>query len=94
MTSRAAPRPARANARRTCAASDALLTAQNIAREKELGTLEQLNVTPITRGQFVAGKLVPFWIIGMAELALGQAVLLLRRSYTIEINLEDRTPAA
>src|SRR5581483_7532650 len=27
-----------------------LLTAQNIAREKELGTLEQLNVTPITRG--------------------------------------------
>jgi len=34
-----------------------LLTAQNIAREKELGTLEQLNVTPITRGQFIAAKL-------------------------------------
>jgi len=51
-----------------------LLTAQNIAREKELGTLEQLNVTPITRGQFVAGKLLPFWIIGMVELALGFAV--------------------
>jgi ABC-2 type transport system permease protein len=51
-----------------------LLTAQNIAREKELGTLEQLNVTPITRGQFVAGKLLPFWIIGMVELVLGFAV--------------------
>ena len=48
-----------------------LLTAQNIAREKELGTLEQLNVTPITRGQFIAGKLLPFWAIGLVELALG-----------------------
>ena len=48
-----------------------LLTAQNIAREKELGTLEQLNVTPITRGQFIAGKLLPFWFLGMFELAGG-----------------------
>ena len=48
-----------------------LLTAQNIAREKELGTLEQLNVTPITRGQFIAGKLIPFWVLGMFELAGG-----------------------
>lgn len=51
-----------------------LLTAQNIAREKELGTLEQLNVTPITRTQFIAGKLIPFWILGMAELAVGLAL--------------------
>ena len=51
-----------------------LLTAQNIAREKELGTLEQLNVTPITRGQFIAGKLLPYWSIGMVELALGLIV--------------------
>jgi ABC-2 type transport system permease protein len=48
-----------------------LLTAQNIAREKELGTLEQLNVTPITRGQFIAGKLIPFWVLGMFELGAG-----------------------
>jgi ABC-2 type transport system permease protein len=48
-----------------------LLTAQNIAREKELGTLEQLNVTPITRGQFIAGKLLPYWGLGLLELALG-----------------------
>ena len=51
-----------------------LLTAQNIAREKELGTLEQLNVTPITRGQFIAAKLLPFWVLGIVNLAVGLAV--------------------
>jgi ABC-type multidrug transport system permease subunit len=51
-----------------------LLTAQNIAREKELGTLEQLNVTPITRTQFIAAKLVPFWALGLLELAIGLLV--------------------
>ena len=51
-----------------------LLTAQNIAREKELGTLEQLNVTPITRGQFIAAKLLPFWILALIELGLGLVV--------------------
>jgi ABC-2 type transport system permease protein len=48
-----------------------LLSAQNIAREKELGTLEQLNVTPITRGQFIIAKLLPFWVLGLIELTLG-----------------------
>ena len=47
------------------------LSAQNIAREKELGTLDQLNVTPITRGQFIAGKLLPLWGVGLVELGLG-----------------------
>lgn len=51
-----------------------LLTAQNIAREKELGTLEQLNVTPITKGQFIAAKLLPFWVLAMVELAMGLAL--------------------
>ena len=51
-----------------------LLTAQNIAREKELGTLEQLNVTPITRGQFIAAKLLPFWLLGLVDLAIGLVV--------------------
>jgi ABC-type multidrug transport system permease subunit len=51
-----------------------LLTAQNIAREKELGTLEQLNVTPITRGQFIAAKLLPFWVLALVELGLGLTV--------------------
>ncbi len=51
-----------------------LLAAQNIAREKELGTLEQLNVTPITRTQFIAGKLIPLWFLGLIDLTLGLAV--------------------
>jgi ABC-2 type transport system permease protein len=51
-----------------------LLTAQNIAREKELGTLEQLNVTPITRGQFIAGKLLPYWGLALVELAMGLTI--------------------
>ncbi len=51
-----------------------LLTAQNIAREKELGTLEQLNVTPMTRGQFIAAKLLPFWGLGMLNLVIGLLV--------------------
>jgi ABC-2 type transport system permease protein len=51
-----------------------LLTAQNIAREKELGTIEQLNVTPMTRGQFIAAKLLPFWGLGMLNLAIGLIV--------------------
>jgi ABC-2 type transport system permease protein len=51
-----------------------LLSAQNIAREKELGTLEQLNVTPITRGEFIIAKLLPFWVLGLLELSLGLIV--------------------
>ena len=51
-----------------------LLSAQNIAREKELGTLEQLNVTPITRGEFIVAKLMPFWVLGLIELSLGLTV--------------------
>lgn len=52
-----------------------LLTAQNIAREKEIGTLEQLNVTPITKGQFIAGKLIPFWVLGLIELTIGLVII-------------------
>jgi len=48
-----------------------LLSAQNIAREKELGTIEQLNVTPMTRGQFITAKLLPFWALGLLDLAIG-----------------------
>src|SRR5262245_28642874 len=51
-----------------------LLTAQNIAREKELGTLEQLNVTPITRAQFIAAKLLPFWGLALLDFAIGLIV--------------------
>lgn len=50
-----------------------LVTAQNIAREREMGTLEQLNVTPLSRTEFFAGKLLPAWITGMLLFCLGLA---------------------
>lgn len=51
-----------------------LLTAMNIVREKEAGTLDQLNVTPVTRATFITAKLLPLWGIAMLELAIGLAV--------------------
>jgi len=48
-----------------------LLSGMNIVREKEIGTIEQINVTPIKKIQFIAGKLTPFWIIAIFELAFG-----------------------
>ena len=47
------------------------LTALNIVREKEAGTIEQINVTPIMKYQLLAGKLIPFWIIALLELGFG-----------------------
>jgi ABC-2 type transport system permease protein len=51
-----------------------LLTSMNIVREKEIGTLEQLNATPLRRSEFIAGKLLPFWILAMLELGFGLVV--------------------
>lgn len=50
------------------------LAGMNIVKEKEIGTIEQLNVTPIRKYQFIIGKLLPFWIIALAELAIGLLV--------------------
>jgi len=49
----------------------AFLSAMNIVREKEMGTIEQINVTPIKKYQFILGKLIPFWFIALFELAFG-----------------------
>lgn len=51
-----------------------LITAQSIVREKELGTIEQLNVSPITRTQFLVGKLLPFWLLAMVVFTVGMLV--------------------
>ena len=51
-----------------------LLTAQNIVRENELGTLEQLNVTPMTKVQFIAAKLIPFWLLSLLIFSIGLAI--------------------
>jgi len=45
-------------------------TAISIVRERELGTLEQLQVTPITRTQLIVGKIIPFVLIGVIQLTL------------------------
>lgn len=50
------------------------IASMNIVREKEIGTLEQLSVTPVTRSQFIASKLIPFWIIALVDLAVGLTV--------------------
>lgn len=47
------------------------LSSMNIVREKEMGTLEQINVTPIRKYQFIIGKLFPFWVLGIAILTVG-----------------------
>lgn len=47
------------------------LSAMNVVREKEIGTIEQINVTPIKKYQFLIGKLIPFLVIGFFELGIG-----------------------
>ena len=51
-----------------------LMAALNIVHEKEIGTIEQINVSPITKLQFILGKLIPFWIMGLVTLTLGLIV--------------------
>lgn len=50
------------------------LSGMNVVREKEIGTIEQINVTPIKKYQFIAGKLIPYWLIALFELALGLTI--------------------
>ena len=47
-----------------------LLTSLAIVKEREIGTLEQLMVAPITSGQIIAGKTIPFAFLGMIEMAV------------------------
>lgn len=49
----------------------AFLSALNIVKEKEVGTIEQINVTPIRKYQFILGKLIPFWVLGLIILTIG-----------------------
>ncbi len=51
-----------------------LLTALAIVREREVGTLEQLLVSPLTPGELIAGKTIPFALVGLLDLALVTAV--------------------
>jgi len=53
------------------------LTAFAIVREREIGTLEQIMVTPITPFEMILGKTVPFFLIGLGNVALVAAVAIL-----------------
>ncbi|GGJ84762.1 ABC transporter permease [Parabacteroides faecis] len=50
------------------------LSALNIVSEKEKGTIEQINVTPVPKTLFLLSKLIPFWIIGFILLTIGVIV--------------------
>jgi ABC-2 type transport system permease protein len=50
------------------------LSALNIVKEKEAGTIEQINVTPIKKYQFILGKLIPFWVLGNVILTIGLTI--------------------
>ena len=52
----------------------AVLSSMAIVREKELGTLEQLSVTPLRRWELVIGKLLPYALIGVIDVLLVVAV--------------------
>ena len=50
------------------------LAALNLVREKEIGTSEQINVTPIRKFHYITGKLFPFWVIALVELGFGLTI--------------------
>lgn len=50
------------------------LTAINIVKEKEIGTIEQINVTPVLKFHFILGKLIPFWLLGLVIFSLGLGI--------------------
>ena len=51
-----------------------LMAGLNLVREKETGTIEQINVTPVMKWELIASKVIPFFIIGLIDLALGLTV--------------------
>jgi ABC-2 type transport system permease protein len=64
-----------------------MMAGLNLVKEKEAGTIEQLNVTPIRKYQFIAGKLLPFMIIGIFDLAFGLSIAWLLFRIPIEGSL-------
>lgn len=53
------------------------IAALNIVKEKEIGTIEQINVTPIQKWQFILGKLIPFWVVGIIVFTISLLVMYL-----------------
>jgi len=53
------------------------LTSMGIVREKEIGTLEQLMVTPLRASELILGKVIPFSILGMIEISIAMSMVYL-----------------
>jgi len=51
-----------------------LLAGLNLVREKEIGTIEQINVTPVRKHHFIIAKMFPFLVIGLIDLAIGMII--------------------
>jgi len=54
-----------------------MLSAMSLVKEKEIGTLEQLMVTPLKRHELLVGKLIPFLILSYVELSIVMTVAIL-----------------
>ena len=69
------------------------LSSMGIVREKEIGTLEQLNVTPLTRAELILGKLLPYGLVGLIDVVLVLSVAIawfevpMRGSYVLLFSL-------
>lgn len=63
------------------------LPALNIVSEKETGTIEQMNVTPVSRITFTLGKLLPYWIIGFLVLSICMGLAALAYGITPQGNI-------
>ncbi len=50
------------------------MSALNLVKEKEIGTIEQINVSPVKKHHFIIGKLIPYWIMGQVVLTIGLLV--------------------
>lgn len=61
-----------------------MLSAVNLVREKEIGTLEQLMVTPLRKHQMLAGKLLPFLILTFIEMT----IVLVFAKYIFDIHIK------
>ena len=64
------------------------LSAMAIVREKEVGTLEQLNVTPLARWELIVGKLLPYALIGIVDVILVLVVAI----YWFEVPMRGSVP--
>lgn len=58
------------------------LPALNIVSEKEIGTIEQINVTPVSKASFILAKLIPYWLMGFVVLTICFALSWIVYGYT------------